>query len=67
MLNSFDSRLVQELQAAIAAEKEDFHLQVSSAEDFAQVKYLLGYHEALDNVSQLVNEIEARLVSGEDQ
>ena len=66
MLSPFDIRFFRELKVLIEAEKLDFHNKISAAKSFDEVRYHLGYMEALEDILKEGEEIERKLTSGNE-
>jgi hypothetical protein len=66
MLSPFDIRFFRELRIVIEAEIADFRAKVASAKDFADVKYHLGYVEALEDIIKEGEELENKITSGKE-
>jgi hypothetical protein len=66
MLSPFDIRFLRELEGFISAEIGEFRQKVSNAKDFADIKYHLGYVQALEDVLAEGAEIERRMNSSKE-
>jgi hypothetical protein len=66
MLSPFDIRFLRELEGFISAEIGEFRQKVSNAKDFADIKYQLGYVQALEDVLAEGAEIERRMNSSKE-
>jgi len=65
MLTPFDIRFAKELERDIRQEISEFRERIASCSSYDDVKFQIGYFNALDNVLISMAEIEAALVSGE--
>jgi len=67
VLSPFDIRFFRELRTYVEDETGEFRERLSSCKSFEDVKYLMGYMAALDDVVKEGEEIERRLTSGKEQ
>jgi hypothetical protein len=66
VLTPFDIRLAKELKIVIDDEMTRFREYITNCLTYDDVKFQLGYFNALDNVLTMVEDIERKITSGND-